>query len=915
MKRHFLNIRLKVILLACLPVIVISIVLSIHMVKTRMDDIFQSLLKQGQLIAHNLAPVCELGLFAGDNELLQRIADNTLRDPIVKAVSILSADRRVHLQVLASKSDPISVTGPITRAPRTLLFTEPVYLTGTPIDEYGGGTQNNAVVGWVKVEISQDEAIRKRKEVLENGLTIGLLGALISILIGLRLEKGISKPILNLTSAIERMQAGDLDARAEGHAKGELAMLQTGFNTLADLIRASQRDLTRQVDDATIQLRKNLIELAKKNIELDQARKQALELGDEKSNFLFNMSHEIRTPLNAILGYNALLEKTELGQQQKEYAQIVHQASKQLLSVIDDILSYARLESGKVTLEEVPFNLMECCEDVIALMTPLAAEKELDFSLILATELPATVIGDPNRLTQVISNLVSNALKFTELGYVAVEVGVEEAAQGQWLKIVVRDSGIGMSQEAQVQIFEQFQQGDNTITRRFGGTGLGLAIVSKLARLMHAQIDVVSEERQGTTCTFRLPLRVPDGDVVPIGIEPSELAGLRCLLYDSSEIERKAVKALLQHWQMDVVTATHLSEVIPMIDKEKADGKRKIDLVFGGLRLRQNDIAELAGAVKTLRAHYGGPVLLLLPHEKQTRDPRLRLDDKMLLVSRPIRHRLIYDQIRTLIRPNTVTSPVRSKPEKPPEGRSIAGLRILLAEDNDLNRRLLTTIADQKGATVICAHDGQHAMSIACAEPLDLILLDLHLPELDGIELARQIRSLSGSMGQVPIIALTADIFRGKKGHLKGAGFNGCVFKPIDESLLWACISDALQGLNSSRCWPGQEDPKAFREQAIHARAKDNQETSKLLPELAEQFISGRNAIMEALATANRDEILARAHDISGVAGVFGHTRIALTAAAIEGAIHQDAELKKISLLFNELCMALDDVTMAGSAG
>ena len=915
MKTHFVNIRLKVILLACLPVIVISIVLSIHMVQTRMNDIFQSLLKQGQLIAHNLAPVCELGLFAGDNELLQRLADNTLRDPIVKAVSIISADRRVHLHVFASKSDTIAMTGPVTAGPHTLLFTEPVYQTGTPIDEYGGRVQQDTVIGWVRVEISQDEAIRKRKEVLQNGLTIGLLGALVSILIGLRLEKGISKPILDLTIAMERMQAGDLEARADGHAKGELAMLQTGFNELADVIHASQRDLTKQVDDATEQLRSNLIELAKKNIELDQARKKAIELGDEKSSFLFNMSHEIRTPLNAVVGYNTLLEKTELNQQQKEYAQIVHQASKQLLSVIDDILSYARLESGKCVLEDVPFRLVKCCEDVMALMTPLATEKELDFALTLTSELPESVLGDQSRLTQVVTNLVSNALKFTELGYVSVEIGVEEASHGQQLKIAVRDTGIGMSQEAQSNIFEQFQQGDNTITRRFGGTGLGLAIVSKLARLMNARIEVASAEGRGTVFAFFLPLRLPED--LPAKTEPpSALAGLSCLVCDSSEIERGAVRALLRLWRMHVITVDHLDDVIPKIDTETHKGRR-IDLVFGGLRLRQNDITVLANALGTLREHYQGPVLLLLTHDEQARDPRLHLDDRMTVICRPIRHRLIYDHIYTLTHADhTASSTSLAKAKGPAEGPSIQGLRILLAEDNDLNRRFLTTLVDQKGATVISAHDGQHAMSIACAEPLDLILLDLHLPELDGIELARQIRGRSGSLGRVPIIALTADIYRGKKKNLKKAGFNGCVFKPIDENQLWACIGDALQRRDSPHCWPGQGDPKAFREQGLRARELERITGSRhapdMLPEFLDQLISGKNAIAAAVVANDRNDVLKHSHDISGIAGIFGHTRIAMAASAIEGAIHHEAEWPEISALFDQLCAACDEIGIIG---
>ena len=912
MKTHFMNIRLKVILVACLPVIVISIVLSVHMVQTRMNDIFQSLLKQGQLIAHNLAPVCELGLFAGDDELLQRLAHNTLRDPIVKAVSIISADRRVHLQVLASKSDTIAMTGPIAKAPHTLLFTEPVYQTGTPIDEYGGSAPKNSVIGWVKVEISQDEAIRKRKEVLQNGLTIGLLGTLVSILIGLRLEKGISKPILNLTNAMEHMQAGDLDARADGHAKGELAMLQTGFNELADVIRASQRDLTKQVDDATEQLRSNLIELAKKNIELDRARKKAVELGDEKSSFLFNMSHEIRTPLNAVIGYNALLEKTELDQQQKEYAQIVHQASKQLLSVIDDILSYARLESGKVVLEDVPFNIMKCCEDVMALMTPIATEKELDFALTLTSELPESMLGDPNRLTQVITNLVSNAIKFTELGHVSVEVGVEDNQNGPHLTIAVGDTGIGMSQEAQSHIFEQFQQGDNTITRRFGGTGLGLSIVSRLARLMGAHLNVVSTEGCGTTFIFRLPLRIPH-DLPEKPKTASDLVGLRCLLYDSSETERGAVEALFRLWGMDVVTVNHLDEVIPKLDAETQNG-RKIDLVFGGLRLRQNDIEDLATALGTLREHYPGPVMLLLTHEKQAQDQRLRPDDQMIVICRPIRHRFVHDQIRALISSNELPAPVLEKATLPGMEPAIRGLRILLAEDNDLNRRLLTTLADQKGATVISAHDGQHAMSIACAEPLDLILLDLHLPELDGIELARQIRGLSGSMGQVPIIALTADIYRGRRENLEASGFNGCIYKPIDETMLWNCIADALQGLDSSRCWPGQDDPETLREQVLLANQHKRLSSSfdDLLPELIQQLASGKNAIADALAADDRDLILKFSHDISGVAGIFGHTRVAMAAAAIEGALHHDAALTDVAELFTELSDALDEIGVTG---
>ncbi len=876
------GIRIQVILMITLPVLIISLLLTIYIIQTRIDDADATLGQQGQQLARHLAPISEFGIFTGDNHLLRLLATKFLEEPGVNAITIMDKNRRVLVRTVSDHATLLP------NRYANLSFTEPVYQSSVAIEDFSENQlaspeSGKQIIGWVQVNLTPSRVIEKNAQILRNSLLISLSGLLFCILLGIRLSRRITQPIIRLKEAIDALQNGQMMARVEVTSTGELATLEEGFNTMAEAISASQRELQRHVDMATTRLRKNLITLAEKNIQLEEARLQALHSGNEKSAFLFNMSHEIRTPLNAIIGYTQLIEKTPLDLQQREYAYIVRQASQQLLSIIDDILNFSRLDAGKVTLEEVPFNLHECCENTIAMMMPLANEKHIDLALLIHSDVPQFICGDPSRFNQILTNLLSNALKFTQPeGNVALQLRMDE--HHEQLSLVVIDTGIGMDTVAMEQIFEQFSQGDDSITRRYGGTGLGLAIVSRLVELMAGTIRVDSKPGKGTSFSIQLPCHALTE--LPSRIEASlqaDIEGMPCLIFDRNPIERRALRNHLLLWGADVFLARRRTDIIDMLE-QACQRKRPIELLIVSMQSRYRDFDFIDENLKECRQHYQGNILLIIDDIKAQISPAARQDEHLMTLTRPVTKRSLAGLLSAQ-KENNEQSATDNNPPVLSDAR-LQGLRILLAEDNELNKRLACTLLEARGCQVITAINGHHALNTLCAEPFDLLLLDIHLPELDGIELARQIRAMNGPISQTPIITLTADIYRGRRQFLQASGINGCLFKPIDEDDLWNCILAVLNHDNVAACWPGQGNPGQHRIRLTEERQDQISDIGQreLFPQVIKELTAKRQQLQLAANDNDYQAIIEHSHQINGLAGYFGLTEILASASALEEA-------------------------------
>ena len=383
-------------------------------------------------------------------------------------------------------------------------------------------------------------------------LTTG--AAALSLIIASWMGRGIVRPILQLRDAVDGILRGEPGTRIEPTTGGELEALERGFNEMSEAMERSQSRLQNEINVATRRLYHTIEALEHQNRELELARQRALAASREKANFLANMSHEIRTPINAILGYTTLLGKSGLTSEQHEHARTISCASRQLLRVIDDILSLSKLESGTVQLEQTAFDLRGILEDVLSMMAPEARDKQLELVLAIDSDVPVKVRGDPVRIGQVLTNLLSNAIKFTECGGVTVQVLLNRLVENRAeMEIRVTDTGIGIEPQVLDRIFGSFQQADASISRRYGGTGLGLAIVSRLVKLWGGEIGVTSEPQKGSTFWFRFSGEVAE---LPGERETEPLfAGRKVLLYDDNPAALRAVRNLMLSWHSRVYVA------------------------------------------------------------------------------------------------------------------------------------------------------------------------------------------------------------------------------------------------------------------------------------------------------------------------------------------------------------------------
>ena len=726
-----------------------------------------------------LATQSEYPLMVGDREELQRLVNAAVKNEGVLYVAAGSESRQVfatagrlppspHILFAPGPNGPNSVreAAPHDGLPAHIEATQRVRQSDVKsmLDwEASSGPPKD--LGWVRVGFSMDKQQTLFARSARDSIIILSLALCLMSLVQYSQFRRLLRPLARLIQFAGGVAHGDLTQKAPLGAWNEMDQLSSAFNEMVDQVAASRQDLLASLDEA----------------------KAANRL---KSQFVANMSHELRTPMNGIIGMSELALDTPLSPVQREYVEGVRESARSLLTIISDVLDFSRIDAGKMSIEPAVFDVRELVEHTVRGLAMRAHQKHLELALEIGRDVPGQVRGDPNRIRQVLVNILSNAIKFSEQGEVYLQVTVAAAgAKEMELHFAVEDTGIGIAGDKLGVIFDAFTQADGSMTRTHGGTGLGLAIARKLTELMGGMIWAESELGKGSRFHFTTRCEnVAPGIEVPPAAEPAVLRGLRVLAVDDNRTNRRILAGMLAAEGVDALVMESGLEALEILNQSKRNGSPFQLVIVDALMPGMDGFTLAEGILKD--SNLNRPVVMMLSSSDLPGDiPRCRSIGIACHVVKPVTRTGLRESMLQALGSVTIEPPSAPQPAASP-GRPLS---ILLAEDNPTNQRLANRLLEKRGHKVTTVFNGREVLNTLERTSFDVILMDIQMPEMDGWMATEAIRRREqGTERHIPVLALTAHAMKRDQERCEAAGMDGFLSKPFVPAELYEAMESAV---------------------------------------------------------------------------------------------------------------------------
>ncbi len=921
------SIKNRLLLLTLLPALSIALLLSIILSATYVNDLDQLAKDQGTLTALQLSSIGSFAINSHDKALQQSLLNSALESSYVRAISLFDEKRQLiahagpkmlSLTVLNAEknNDSFNESLTIQSAADSYRFTTPI-IQGNLISSanLAGASSSPQLLGWLEVEITTTHIALKQYQTLLMSVLISVFAVFICGLIALKMSGNILHPLMVISNGIEKIKDGKLDTRIAIDDVAGMSLLASGVNSMASALQTAHEEMQQSIDQATEDLRETLETIEIQNIELDLARKEAIEASRIKSEFLANTSHEIRTPLNGIVGFTNLLLKGHLTGRQREYLTTIQQSSENLLSIINDILDFSKIEAGKLLLDHIPMNLRDVIEESLHLLAPSAHEKKLELIQFIYSDVPTHLVGDPLRLKQVLTNLIINAIKFTSKGNIIVRVMLENIKdQYAIITTSITDEGIGLDDEQRKELFKAFSQADASTSREFGGTGLGLAICKRLVEQMGGDIGLDSTPNEGSTFWFTIKAEIEDQDESKL----AQLSGRSILFCEPNAMTQTSISHLFEEWQLHTESCNDYRVILDKVIA-RAD-TNPYETVVIGLEADKTSAEEISAIVRELdEIHDCGTIILSSTSIKD------RLEDAVesyvaICLAKPASHYKLYDALCALmLRKVKPTGPQQLRTRPRDTEIQQTPLKVLAVDDNAANLKLVTTLLTDLGAEVFQANGGEEAIHLFQHELFDIVFMDIQMPGMDGVEATKCMRAIEAGAYRTPIVALTAHALIEEKRRLIDSGLDDHLAKPLSENSLNRTLQKWCHRDGTRQPTKQQSIIKEMDEITDNLLALDIENTSAIDRELSLKLSNGKvdlakdmlrmllnsleqdqSAINASFQAHDYEALLEKIHRLHGATCYCGVPNLKNITSTAESMIKQ-AQWNQLGLIMKEL--------------